>query len=447
MIGKTIKIGTGLVAAAAAAITFFPSNAYADYAPSSGDVVGVGSDTLQQLGDFVADGFGSLGGYNTSGNINKFVSLDATADANTRLAYGTGGLGGTNACAPGTGGTAGTGNQNTNHTDAPCVLAPTVVLRAGTSPTQRPNGSGAGYNLLKADTDSSGNGKGLVDFSRASSARGSNAFYDSVTVGTDPLGILTSSTTNAVTLSTAQLTSIYNCSVTTWNDPSIGGSSSATIKPLLPQIGSGTRSSFLAAIGNPTLGSCVSNVEENDPEAIDASGSPANAIEPMSYGRLQLFLGKNGDGTPNDLGQGYFKDPSCPFPPAESTTPAACTGTSAVLAPNVKYWGPAGGGTGFEISRPLYLYFRHSAINSTVVFQGGGKLNWLRTMLYNPCSGVLAIDGQPIGAGTGFDFAHRCTGTGGNQYGPGGAPYVVQHPELIQSAGMTPAYAYTASGP
>ena len=356
-----------------------------------------------------------------------------TADANSRLAYGTGALSGT--CTPGTGGTAGTGNQNGTHTDTPCTLNPAVVLRAGTTPVQRPNGSGAGFNLLKQDTDSSGNGLGYVDFSRASSARTGGAFFDSITVGQDPLAILSRTGGNAVALSAAQLNSIYSCSVTTWDDPSIGGASSATIKPLIPQVGSGTRSSFLSAIGSPTLGGCVTAVEENDPEAIDASSSPANAIEPMSGGRLNLYLGKLANGNPNGVG-GYFTDPSCPFPPSESTTPTACT-TGSTLTPNVKFWdtGTPHSGTLFDISRPLYLYFRHSDINSPKVFQPGGTLNWVRTMFYNPCSGT----GHTTG----------CVTVGGVQYGPGGPPVFAQgsYQSNISAAGVTPTYAYTPGGP
>jgi ABC-type phosphate transport system substrate-binding protein len=431
MIGKTIKLGTGLVAAVTAGVLAFPTSAWADYGPTSGDVVGVGSDTLQQLGDFVADGdFTGNPGYNTLGNKNKFISIDATADANTRLAYGPQGLGPN--CAPGTGGTAGTGNQNSQHADSPCVLNPTVVLRAGKSPVQRPNGSGAGYNLLKQDTNANGTGKGYIDFARASSPRGSNAQIDSVTVGTDPLAMLTSSTTNAVALSAAQLNAIYACTATRWTD--VGGTSTATIKPLLPQVGSGTRSSFLSAINNPTLGSCVTNVEENDPEAIDASGDPANAIEPMSGGRLNLFLGKLADGTANGVG-GYFKDASCPFPAAESTTPTACTTAGATLAPNVKFWdsGTPSSGSLFDVTRNLYIYFRHADIDSTKKFQPGSTLNWVRTMLYNPCP-------TPGSA--------SCTVINGVEYGPGGQPYfaTAAGQANIAAAGIVPTYAYTAGG-
>lgn len=391
---RKISAGIGGAVLMATCLAFLSPSAYADYAASPSDVVGVGSDTVQAAGDFVADGDFLLDpGYNTAGNLNKFISIDATADANTRLAYGSFGTGSgataaTNACSPGTGATQGTGNQNATHTgDKPCVLNPTIVLRAGLNPVQRPNGSGAGYNLLKADTDASGKGTGLVDFARASSARGSNALFDSMQIGNDPLGMLTSSTTNATNgLSIAQLKSIYTCTTTNWNQV---GTGSGTIVPLMPQVGSGTRSYFEGAIGvtDSTLGSCVQNVEENDPEAIDASSSPANAVEPMSQSRLYLFQGKLSTGASNGAG-GYFKDPSCV---ALSTTAPACT-TGSTLNPNVKLWTtavtgtntPTDGGALYYPTRPLYIYFRHAEINSTTPFQPGGSLNWIRTMLYNP---------------------------------------------------------------
>ena len=382
MRARKLSVGVGLISVAVSVFALTPGSAYADYAPSSDDVVGVGSDTLQAGLDFVADG-DHLGdsGYN-AGQPNKFISIDATADANTRLAYGTGGLSGV--CTPGTGGTQGTGNQNSTHTgDNPCTLNPTVMLRSGTSPVQRPNGSGAGYNLLKADLNHTTH---IVDFSRASSARGSFAGLSSIVIGNDPLGMLTSSNSNDKKgLSLAQLKSIYQCTITDWG--TVGGTVGNTILPLLPQVGSGTRDYFLKALGGGTAitpGSCVVNVEENDPEAIDASSSPANAIEPMSQSRLYLFQGKLSDGTANGTG-GYFKDPSCV---ALSTTAPACT-TGAALNPNVKLWKtgdpvPSDGGTLYYPTRPLYIYFRDADINSTKPFEPGSSLNWVRTMLYNP---------------------------------------------------------------
>jgi ABC-type phosphate transport system substrate-binding protein len=421
MQARKFSVGVGVAAAAMSVMTLMPGVAFADYGPSGNDVVGVGSDTLQAGVDFIADG-DALGdaGFNT-GQFNKFISIDATADANTRLAYSTAGANGA-ACAPGTGPSAGTGNGNSTHSEgtSPCTLNPTVLLRAGLSPIQRPNGSGAGYNLLKADTNTT-TGKSinnLVDFARASSARGSNALFDSLQMGNDPLGMLTSTTSNAQkTLSVAQIKSIYNCTVTDWG--SVGGAAGNTIKPLIPQVGSGTRSYFLGQIGltEGTLGSCVTAVEENDPEAIDASSSPANAIEPMSQSRLYLFQGKLSDGTSNGVGP-YFKDPSCA---GLVTTPSACVAPTNSLAPNVKLWtsadpAPSDAGAAFYPTRPLYIYFRHADLSSAKAFQPGSTLNWVRTMLYNP----------------GGATPYLCTAAG---------------QALISAAGIIPACTYTASGP
>lgn len=422
MHARKLSLGMGVLAGAMAVVTITPGAAFADYAPSGSDVVGVGSDTLQAGVDFVADGdFLGDSGYN-SGKKNKFISIDATADANTRLAYSPQGLGaGTtaalNPCAPGTGGTQGTGNQNATHTgDKPCVLNPTVLLRSGQSPIQRPNGSGAGFNLLKADTNTTTglSINNLVDFSRASSARAGGANFDSLQMGNDPLGMLTSSTTNATNaLSIAQIKSIYNCTVTNWSS---FGTGAGTIKPLIPQLGSGTRSYFLGQIGltDSTLGTCVNAVEENDPEAIDSSGDPVNAIEPMSQSRLYLFQGKLSDGTANGVG-GYFKDPSC----VGLSSAAGCA--TPTLAPNVKLWTssdpvPTDAGATFYPTRPLYIYFRHADITSSKPFQPGSSLNWVKTMLYNP--------GGPT--------PYLCSGAG---------------QALISVSGIIPACTYTPGGP
>ena len=422
MRAKKFSVGVGVISAAMSTFALLPATlAHADYAPSSNDVVGVGSDTLQAGIDFVADGdFLGDNGYN-AGKKNKFISIDATADANTRLAYGTGALSGT--CGPGTGATQGTGNQNTTHADNPCVLNPTVVMRQGKAPILRPNGSGAGYNLLKADTDPS-TGKSvnnLVDFARRSSAVGTtNVNIDSLQIGNDPLGMLTSSSSNATkSLSIPQLKAIYSCTLTDWGVANGGSASGQTIKPLIPQVGSGTRSYFLNQIGltdaNIASAPCVTAVEENDPEAIDASSSPANAIEPMSQSRLYLFEGQLADGSPNGVG-GYFKDPSC----VGLSTVAACTGSAATESPNVKLWtsadaAPSDGAQPFYKTRPLYIYFRHADIDSTKPFQPGISTNWVRTMLYNP------------GGSTPF----ICSGAGQT---------------LLSAAGIQPACVYTAGG-
>ena len=356
------KLAVAAVASSAVVLSLVTAApASADYAPTTSDVVGVGSDTVQYAIDFMADGdYTGLPGYNANSR-NKLINFDATPDAGARLAYGSGGLSGlqgaagatvvARVCGPGTGGTAGTGNDNSSHaeTGGPCTLNPTIALRAGLKPVQRPNGSGAGYKALAQDVTNTTHN---IDFSRASSpqVKGTTAVFDSITLGTDALAMLVSTTTNAPAggLTAAQLKGIYECTTTLWT--SVGGTATAgtgatagLIVPILPQVGSGTRSSFIAAIGSSegaiATGGCAKNAEENDPEAIDASGDPINAIEPMSSGRLNMYKGLDSGGL--SLGTGYFLDPSCAY---GVTTPAKCTATGTgtpvvnnVLNPNVTY--------------------------------------------------------------------------------------------------------------
>ena len=435
---RTTRLAVACGAAIATVLPLVAPPAGADYAPSGTDVVGVGSDTVQYAADFAADGDHLADiGYNGGGNLNKLINFDATPDANARLAYGSEGVGG-GQCAPGEGGTVGTGNATATHADQPCTLNPTIVLRSGLTPTLRPNGSGAGG---KAGRDDAAH---HIDYVRASAPQGatlssSGVQWDSITIGNDPLAMLTASTTNGVPLSANQLNLIYSCSATTWNDARIGGTSPNTIIPIVPQVGSGTRGSFLGAIGNPTLGACVKTAEENDPLAIRAQSSPADAIEPMSGGRLNLFLGTLGSGQSNGVG-GYFQDPSCP--PGSTAVP--CADGTRTLAPAVTLVtsGTPGGSVGgplFGISRPLYLYFRHADIADVAPFgtdkplQPGGIRNLVRELFYNPCS-----PGQ-----TG------CVTIGTTQYGPGGKPFFATPAgqALVSAAGITPTYTYTANGP
>ena len=285
----TLGLAAATVAGTLLPMAVFAGPAFADYAPNSKDVVGVGSDTLQYMIDFLADG-DSYGdpGYNAALNNYKLVSFDATADANARLAYGVdGGQSTQTVCSPGTGSTAGTGNQTGTNTGVPCVLNPTIVLRAGLQPVQRPNGSGAGFKALvqdivvgdNASTAANGTKSEVINFSRASSTQTTTATFpgtealDQLSLATDPLPMLetTSPVSNAVPLSAAQLNYIYSQntgSCIKWNDPKIGGPSSDTIIPIIPQVGSGTRSYFLSQISLAAPGSCAVVAEENDPTAL-----------------------------------------------------------------------------------------------------------------------------------------------------------------------------------
>jgi hypothetical protein len=464
---RLAKVALAGVSALGVSLAVAVTPALADYAPAPGDVVGVGSDTLQYAGDFAADGaYNGAGGYNTAINKFRVVNFDATPDANARLAYGPGGagtVGGT--CAPGTGGTNGTGNSTTTHPDQPCTLNPTVVLQQGLKPVQRPNGSGAGAKALAGDTAINGNATSsdLITYSRASSCQdkscnsnnvlavpsgtGTSATgYDVLKIGTDPLDLLTASTTNAPPLSTTELASIYKCQTTQWSQMDNGTTfttlSSDTIIPIIPQVGSGTRSSFESAIGitDADLGSCVKTGEENDPTAIAAQTNPADAIEPMSGARLNLFQGLSGAAGNPTLGVGgYFQDPSC-GPTATGTNstgdctsnptinPAVSLHTSSSTAPD--------GTASWTSTRNLLIYFRAAAVDATSGWQPGTTLNPIRTLFYNPCDAAAQAAGP-------------CVTINSVQYGPGGQPWYAKTSggqADIAAAGITPAYEVSTTG-
>ncbi|KQW48858.1 hypothetical protein ASC77_09025 [Nocardioides sp. Root1257] len=344
----------GVVSAGALAAAM-PSQA--DPAPTATDVVGVGSDIIQNSVDFLGDGYswsgGSLPGYNTAGNKNRLISFSATADGNGRNAFTDPALG------------------------TSVKLNPTIVLRAGTSPVQRPNGGGAGLNALVADGNPTNGG-------RISFVRSPNKPTSAQSTPTRPLHtiqfaddkqyIATATTTNApADLTTADLVKIYSGTWTTWGDVAAGVTPGAhtgeTIVPLLPQDGAGVQTIFLnalkAANGGAaiTLGGAVQKVQQNDPTTITAlpDATRKNAIVPFPKGRYEL------------LGAGYFRDPA---PVYNSDSPSAALSNAGIKLQT--------GGSNFIADIPYYIVFRESDVNSSTPWQPGSTLNWVETLFYNP---------------------------------------------------------------
>ncbi len=383
-VSASLVAASGLLGAMALSIGAAPAQAApatpADYAPVANDVVGVGSDTLQFILDFGLDGDVSGDtGYNDAGNLYKAVSFDATADSNARAAY------------------------LNNSTDTNLLpLDPTVVLRGGTYPVQRPNGSGAGISAMLADTAVA---DPTINFVRMSSAPTTAEAAQAVTngwqglqefvLGTENLEMAADSTaTNSPAgLSAQQLVAIYQCTDTTWNQ--VGGTSTDHIIPIIPQSGSGTRSVFLsdlqAANGGTaiTLGSCVVTGEENDPTAITGLSTvttnpnggtctpncSADAIEPFSGSRLNLWEGLSGNTTyGSNPSNGYFHNPTVAYPGGAVLTPgiSLLTGT------------PSDGNPLYDHVRDLYVVYRWTDQISTTPWQPGGTLNWAQTLFCNP---------------------------------------------------------------
>jgi ABC-type phosphate transport system substrate-binding protein len=237
-------------------------------APVPTDITGVGSDTIQNVMDqFSADFNAKL-----STTAPHLYSWDATNPVNGAI------------------------NDD-------------ITIKTGGTPSKgtcqqpRPNGSSAGITALTT-TNPTTSGHPCIDFARSSRDRATTdppyakngiAFTtlagDAVTYATQPSA--TGGASNAPNnLTTAQLTSIYECKVTNWSQ--VGGKS-APIKAFIPQSTSGTRAFFLAAIGVTTPGSCVSDLptkavpggtlEENEGTNPVFKKSPQDVIFPYSAGK------------------------------------------------------------------------------------------------------------------------------------------------------------------
>jgi ABC-type phosphate transport system substrate-binding protein len=156
-----------------------------------------------------------------------------------------------------------------------------IITKAGCAgPTkkgiQRPNGSGAGLKALDNNaTTATKPSYYCIDFDRSSSGRSSSSppdapggvtyvalAKDAVTYASRDVGATKTVPATYVPkgLTIAQLTSIFNCTVTNWKQ--VGGPNQP-IHAYLPQSGSGTLTFWLTKLGLKNAGSCVSDVDAN----------------------------------------------------------------------------------------------------------------------------------------------------------------------------------------
>jgi len=328
--------------------------AHADYAPSPSDIVGVGGDTPQFDLAFAADGdTNGDAGFNAAGAYNRLVTFNATADGNARAAY-----------------------KNGSTLGSPANLNPTVTLRAGTSPVQRVQSSGAALSALLADTGSPETINFVFSASRPTSAQQAQAgtngwgFLHVVQIGKDNVEFMAANNSHAPAgLSIQELLAIYKGTITQWNQlPGNSGGSSATIVPLIPPSSSSITKTFLADLKTanggtaPTLSSAVKTVEQNDPSAITGAPNPLDAIVPTSSARIDLYA------------SGYFHDPDTVFP------------GGAVINPGVTLveGNPGDGNTPYQSNVDHYVIFRQSDANSSTPMEPGGSKNFVQTLFSNP---------------------------------------------------------------
>jgi ABC-type phosphate transport system substrate-binding protein len=260
-----------------------------------------------------------------------------------------------------------------------------IKTKTGATTIPRPNGSSAGITALINNTQAT------VDYARSSRKRKSTdpTSISFVAFAKDAVTIAVQTTTNApASLTTAQLAAIYKCTSRTWN--TVGGTSTATIKPFLPQSGSGTRAFFETAIGitDAQVGSCVnSTVQEN--EGTNALLKDPNAIVPYSVAKFIAQVFHSGPGQ-NKFGtdqHGTLK-----LNKINGLAPTTGTGTSTTINP---LFSAAFIRTVFNVVRTATTT-DHIPAYEEVIFGTHGYICLHPTTVKN--YGFLALSGSQCGA-------------------------------------------------
>lgn len=247
----------------------------------------------------------------------------------------------------------------------------TIQTKTGGPFYTRPSGSGEGVKAL-ASSIQDVNYKGTkignqVDIARSSSGPGSNAsdagklLYvpyarDAVAYAyLDSAGKLGS-------LTTAQLKAIYESNTPTQID-------GVTVKPLIPQNGSGTRTFFLSTIGVTTLGSQVSStyngVDNTLPENNASVLTQEGQIVPFS---AASWIAQSNGAAPSTIGVGSTVKLGSP----NGTAPF--TGSGSSLVPNSTFYSTAFG-------RDTYLVVERARVTD-----GDAKYDAVLDNLLDPSS-------------------------------------------------------------
>jgi ABC-type phosphate transport system substrate-binding protein len=160
----------------------------------------------------------------------------------------------------------------------------TVKTRATGCVINRPNGSSAGIDALRTAVDTA---SGCLDFARSSRTPADTTTTDLTWVpfAKDAVTYAYRSGSGLPTnLTTAQLKSVYECTLTSLNG--------VALTPLLPQASSGTRAFFLSSIGVTTPGVCVtSGSQENDGTVLDTAGDIAPYSVAQYFAQGQAIAG------------------------------------------------------------------------------------------------------------------------------------------------------------
>lgn len=233
---------TALALTATLALTTTAADAEPAFVPATADLVGVGGGETQEALTLLAEGDGTTPGWNDTHAAGRIASFDAVGDG----------------------------------------LTPQIKLNEAHLPIDRPTDSAAGNALLYGDHNDTD-----VDFVRSVTALSedeTSASLRMVPFAKDGLAPVYSATATNVPgrILGDELVQIYKGEVTDWSE--LGGEA-GVIKPLVPPVGSLTRTAFETQLKKlnggeaVTFGPAVTETAENSD--VDIKDDP-NAIAPFS---------------------------------------------------------------------------------------------------------------------------------------------------------------------
>ena len=242
---------TGL--AAAPALADPPTSHGKTITPRNYDIVGVGSDTDDFLLDQLAADYDAAHKKVHNKNHPWIYSWDAVPPKN------------------------------------PTDLTSTIVTKQGCKAIARPDGSGLGLTAFEGNVKTKG--YNCIDFAREASYRSSDPLNKGqngdlyVRLAEDAETYAVNSTTDApANLTPAQLTAIFSCVDTNWNQ--VGGAD-APIDVVLPASTTGVAKFWLKALGISSFPTCATVVQQNEGTAsvfTNVTTGP-EAIVPYSVGK------------------------------------------------------------------------------------------------------------------------------------------------------------------
>jgi ABC-type phosphate transport system substrate-binding protein len=262
-------IAAAAVAATATAVAVVPALADppAGVTPRATDIVGVGSNTIQNVMDQL------------SADYNKTVKKSASH------LYSWDAVGPTSKGLP--------------KKDVGDIVTKTKVSAKSPCLVLRPNGSGAGQAAIGANAalvkhpKLNKAGQYCIDYSRSSSGPSSTTppGLQFIPIGRDNVTYATNKVTNAPSnLTTSDLLKIYTCAVTNWKQ--VGGKN-APIDAQLPQTSSGTRKFFLTAINGGTTPATPGPCVDDSPGESTTTPPPSGNLPEENEGYDQFLQGKN----------------------------------------------------------------------------------------------------------------------------------------------------------